>query len=164
MFCHACGAQIQPGYQHCVACGTALGGLQSPPIAPARNRVSGHLRTLGILWIVASALRVLPFAGMHWFHHFGFGSGSEWPFWGGFPGHFLGFLGALSAIWALTGLVGILAGWGLLDRQPWARTLAIVLGCIALIHIPFGTALGIYTLWVLLPPESEQEYRRTARA
>jgi hypothetical protein len=42
--------------------------------------------------------------------------------------------------------------------------LAIVLGCIALVHIPFGTALGIYTLWVLLPAESEEEYRRTARA
>jgi hypothetical protein len=41
---------------------------------------------------------------------------------------------------------------------------AIVFGCIALIHFPFGTALGIYTLWVLLPAESEQEYRRSARA
>jgi glucose uptake protein GlcU len=64
----------------------------------------------------------------------------------------------------VTGLLGILAGWGLMDRQPWARTLAIVLGCIALMKISIGTALGIYTLWVLLPAESEQEYRRTARA
>jgi uncharacterized membrane protein (DUF2068 family) len=62
------------------------------------------------------------------------------------------------------GVLGIIAGWGLLDRQPWARTLAIVLGVINLIHIPFGTALGIYTLWVLLPAESEQEYRSFARA
>jgi len=163
MFCHACGAQIQPGYQHCVACGAALGGLQAPPIVPTQSRLSAHLRTLGILWIVLSAFRVLPVLGMHWFRHLGMGDG--WPpFWGGFPGHFLGILGAVSAVWALTGLIGILAGWGLLDRQPWARMLAIVLGCIALLHIPFGTALGIYTLWVLLPPESEQEYRRTARA
>ena len=167
MFCHGCGAQIQPGQQYCAGCGTAIGGFRAasgsaPGVAPPRNRVYGHVRTLGILWIVGSALRVLPVVGLHWFRPFGDGDG--WPWWGGFPGHWLGILGAIGALWALTGLLGILAGWGLLDRQPWARTLAIVLGCIALVHIPFGTALGIYTLWVLLPAESEEEYRRIARA
>jgi hypothetical protein len=43
--------------------------------------------------------------------------------------------------------------------------LSIVLGCVSLItDIPLGTALGIYTLWVLLPAESEQEYRQLAHA
>jgi len=42
--------------------------------------------------------------------------------------------------------------------------LAIVFGAISLIDIPFGTAIGIYTLWVLLPAESEQEYRTMSRA
>jgi hypothetical protein len=56
---------------------------------------------------------------------------------------------------------GFLAGWGLLNRQPWARMLAIILGVISLFfHIPFGTALGVYTLWVLLPAHSEEEYER----
>jgi hypothetical protein len=36
--------------------------------------------------------------------------------------------------------------------------LGIVLAFLALIRIPFGTALGIYTLWVLLPESSGQEY------
>jgi hypothetical protein len=49
------------------------------------------------------------------------------------------------------------------ERRPWARSLAIVLAVIALLHPPFGTALGIYTLWVLLPTESEDEYRRGRR-
>jgi hypothetical protein len=113
------------------------------------------------VWIVISALRILPVVGLHWFWHFGGGYG--WPFRGGLPGHFLGFLGLISALWAVTGFVGIAVGWGLLTWQPWARILAIVFGCIALIHIPFGTALGIYTLWVLLPAESEREYRQAAR-
>jgi hypothetical protein len=30
--------------------------------------------------------------------------------------------------------------------------------------MPFGTALGIYTLSVLLPAGSEEEYRRISRA
>jgi len=29
-----------------------------------------------------------------------------------------------------------------------------------LINAPFGTALGIYTLWVLLPAQSEEEYEK----
>ena len=45
----------------------------------------------------------------------------------------------------------------------WARILAIILAFLSLIHVPFGTALGIYTLWVLLPASSEQEYQRIAR-
>ncbi len=53
---------------------------------------------------------------------------------------------------------GVLAGWGLLRREPWARPLAIVLGFLSLIHVLFGTALGIYTLVVLLPAEAQREY------
>ena len=55
---------------------------------------------------------------------------------------------------------GILVGLGLRDRKPWARVVAIVLGVIALFHPPFGTALGIYTLWVLMSDEGGVEYRR----
>jgi hypothetical protein len=31
-------------------------------------------------------------------------------------------------------------------------------------NIPFGTALGRYSLWVLLPAESERQYEVLARA
>ena len=55
---------------------------------------------------------------------------------------------------------GFVAGWGLLNREPWGRVLALVLGFLALIHVPFGTALGVYTLWVLLPAHSEEEYAK----
>lgn len=162
MFCTACGTPIQPGHQFCAGCGRPAGGYgPGPGVGSARGRVRANIRPLGILWIVASALRVLPVMGLHWF--WPFRAGGDWPFWGGLPGHFLGFFGALSGVFALMGVLGILAGWGLLSWQPWARTLAIVLGCIALIHIPFGTALGIYTLWVLLPEESAEEFRRAAR-
>ena len=41
--------------------------------------------------------------------------------------------------------------------------LAIVLGFFVLFHFVLGTALGIYTLWVLLPAQSQIEYQRTAR-
>jgi hypothetical protein len=51
--------------------------------------------------------------------------------------------------------MGIVTGWGLLQREEWARVVALVFGFLALLSVPIGTALGIYTLWVLLPSQSE---------
>jgi hypothetical protein len=64
----------------------------------------------------------------------------------------------------LKAAVGFITGWGLLQREDWARTMALVIGFIALINIPLGTALGVYTLWVLLPAQSDDEYRALAQA
>jgi hypothetical protein len=41
--------------------------------------------------------------------------------------------------------------------------LAIVFGIIALLKIPFGTALGIYTLWVLAPSAGGLEWQELSR-
>jgi len=161
MFCTACGTPVQPGQQFCASCGSAAGGYRAAPYAaPPFNRLAAHLRPLAIIWIVASAVRFLPVLGMHWFWPFRTAFG--WPFWGFHPGHLLGFFGVIGAMLGLSGVLGLLAGWGLLSMQPWARTLAIVLGCISLLSLPFGTALGIYTLWVLAPAESAAEFRRAA--
>ena len=51
-----------------------------------------------------------------------------------------------------------------MQRSPWARTAAIILGVLALFHPPLGTALGVYSLWVLLADERGDEYRYLARA
>jgi hypothetical protein len=59
---------------------------------------------------------------------------------------------------------GLLAGWGLLQKEEWARTAALVVGFVALLNVPVGTGLGIYTLWVLLPARSDEEYRGLALA
>jgi hypothetical protein len=44
----------------------------------------------------------------------------------------------------------------LITFKPWARVLAIILSALHLLNIPFGTALGIYGLWVLLSNEGER--------
>ncbi|HTT65813.1 MAG TPA: hypothetical protein VMG35_28380 [Bryobacteraceae bacterium] len=56
-------------------------------------------------------------------------------------------------------LPGLIAGIGLLQFCSWARILTIVLSILDLIHVPIGTALGVYGLWVLLSPESERLFR-----
>lgn len=56
-------------------------------------------------------------------------------------------------IFALPELIG---GIGLLKKKSWSRILVLVLGFLNLIKIPVGTALGIYTIWVLMKDETEK--------
>ncbi len=62
----------------------------------------------------------------------------------------------LMGLMALVGVAGIVAGCGLLGHKNWARIMVMVLGIIALLNFPFGTALGIYTLLVVLKPEAKE--------
>lgn len=55
---------------------------------------------------------------------------------------------------------GLIAGIGLLKHYAWARILTLILGCLNLISVPFGTILGVYTIWVLLKEETEQLFTR----
>ncbi len=63
--------------------------------------------------------------------------------------------GAISVFLLLVSVPSVIAGVGLLYFKPWARILAIIISAIHLMNIPFGTALGIYGLWVLFSPKSQ---------
>lgn len=150
MFCSNCGAELHGNQAYCAGCAQPA---RSIALTPAEGRIAGHIRLLGIFWLALSVFRLLP----------GFGlllvSSAGWTFLPRTVPFFVPvLLLALGALLSLGAIVGIAAGWGLLVRAPWARILAIVLGCLGLMDLPFGTALGIYTLWVLLPAESGREY------
>ncbi len=157
MFCDGCGAAVQPGQAFCSRCGKQIVG----PVAviPQRpGRVQGHIQLLGILWLAASALNslggliLLVLANTLFAHLHAMGA----------PEAATSFLRPLLSVIGIFVLAkaacGFLAGWGLMHHEPWARILTLVLGFIALFNIPVGTALGVYTLWVLLPAQSQQEY------
>ena len=179
MFCSHCGKESSPDAHFCPNCGRALAvQFVQQPVADPRyapqmqiypvNRVQNHIRTLGILWLVAGALRVLA-VGWVWFigrmvfptvlatlvPHFAVGDPLFRVVRGG--------LIFASCLLVVQAVLAIFAGWGLLERQGWARIVAIIAGILSLWHIPFGTALGVYTLWVLLPASSEAEFRHLAR-
>ena len=68
---------------------------------------------------------------------------------------FIGTVGRfIGAIFALLSLPSLLGGAGLLAGFGWARMLVMVLGFLSLFNPPFGTALGVYTLWALLANEN----------
>lgn len=55
---------------------------------------------------------------------------------------------------SIFGLTAIIGGLGLYHRKNWGRLTVLVIGLLALFRIPFGTALGVYTLYVLLKPDA----------
>jgi hypothetical protein len=63
------------------------------------------------------------------------------------------FIAILVAIFSVP---NVIVGWGLLKRKSWSRIAALVLGCLGLLSFPFGTALGIYSLWALTQPEAQR--------
>jgi len=175
MYCNQCGAPLAPDESVCSRCGHALVapgvGARAASLAPPEGRVRRHRKLLAVLWIVRGAL-LLPGGLFLWFGmaHARFmvpriavGPG---PFWGPstFPALVPSLLGAIGIGLLIMGGLSILAGVALLQSESWARILAIVLGILELVSIPFGTALGIYTLWVLLPADSESEFRTLAAA
>jgi hypothetical protein len=64
--------------------------------------------------------------------------------------------GAIAFFLLLLSVPSIVAGIGLLNFKPWSRILTIVVSAFHLLSIPFGTALGIYGLWVLFSQESQR--------
>jgi hypothetical protein len=162
MFCNVCGTELQPTFNLCPKCGSPVGRSMGY-VQPVRcSRLEHHLPTLSILWVAvgvlfllgALALLLVSSVGRLVINDNGIAQ-------------MLGplVMSAVGGSLLLLAVGGILVGVGLRNRESWARTVAVVLGIPALFHPPFGTALGIYTLWVLLSEGSAAEYKRlTTRA
>ena len=67
-------------------------------------------------------------------------------------------LGIFLVILSMPNIIG---GIGLLKRKYWARILILVLCFLSLLSIPFGTALGIYGIWILLKSETVEIFNQT---
>lgn len=157
MFCNRCGAQLPPDSIGCPNCGRRIG---DPVSAVAQSRLQRHLRVVAILWIALGALFAIPGAGFLLFgsslhvilHRQNFLPGI-WPL----------LISLAAGTLVIFAAGGICIGIGLMQHRPWARIAAIILGVLSLFHPPLGTALGIYTLWVLLADESGREYEYLSR-
>lgn len=50
--------------------------------------------------------------------------------------------------------MGVIGGIGLFSYRPWARILIMIVSALNCLNVPVGTAKGIYSLWVLMQPET----------
>ena len=55
----------------------------------------------------------------------------------------------------LFAIPGLICGIGIIKRLKWARVFSLIVGCLNLLSIPFGTALGIYTIWFMISDEAQ---------
>jgi len=67
----------------------------------------------------------------------------------------------LAIVFIIISVPGILAGMGLYKRKEWARILTLILSVIEIFSFPFGTAIGIYSIWALIQPETIAEFSNT---
>jgi hypothetical protein len=166
MYCSACGQPLDPSQTICQKCGRPSAPIAAyAPVPYASNRVRRHVQTVAILWIVYSfwillhwaiAVGFLAGAFSHWGHsNHGLDEFYAFPFF-----HASWLVPLITAVLVGRAILCLVAGVSLLRHAPWARILVIVTAFLALIHPFTGTILGIYTLWVLLPSASGQEYEQ----
>lgn len=169
MYCSGCGQALTPGQPICPNCGRPVAPL--PPMAPPPvpgfevqlESYASKVKALGVLWFIYGGLSLLlGFAALSFAGHFLWGGMGRWmhgpmppmmwfgPLWLRFAGVFL-------AGWAILSAV---AGWGLLQHAGWGRILAIIVAILNILKFPFGTALGIFTLVVLLGYQNTRLYEQ----
>ncbi|MCW0483442.1 hypothetical protein [Gaoshiqia sediminis] len=66
----------------------------------------------------------------------------------------------LAAIMIICSIPGIIGGVGVMKRKQWGRILILIISILNLINFPFGTALGVYSIWALVQPEITAEFER----
>jgi hypothetical protein len=173
MFCQYCGSALDDGARFCKSCGNAVPAPATTPqvFAPDPVQVlSNHVRVMGILWFVYSIFHITMAVWTLAFSHYFLPAiqdaishtNTVFPF----PlFRFMHMFYALTAIYGVaTGILGIFAGVALLQRTRNARVVAIVAAFICVISMPFGTAIAVYTLVILLPGHSARAYEQIAQA
>jgi len=120
-----------------------------------KTRMREHVRILGFLYIGLSALGIIAAVIVFiLLNGTGYITGDKELI---MILHITGIV--VAAILVFFSLPGIFAGLGLLKFESWARILALILGVLQLINIPFGTILGVYTIWVLSRPETVELFK-----
>jgi hypothetical protein len=117
-----------------------------------------HVKVLGVLMIALSAIGLLAALGLGAIFGIGaFATAASGDSDALLALPIIGITGTLlTAFLVIISLPGLIAGWGLLSYKNWARIVAIVLCALQLINFPFGTAIGIYGLWVFLNRDTER--------
>jgi hypothetical protein len=68
----------------------------------------------------------------------------------------------LAVIAMLWGAAHVIVGVPLRRYRPWTRLIALMLGSVDLLLLPYGTALGVYALYVLLNEKGKRLFLNMA--
>ena len=109
-----------------------------------------HIKVVAIVNLLFSALGLLAAAGVLFSGVFGS------LFSGSLIGAIVGSVASVvtAIIVGAISLFGLIAGFGLLNHQQWARWVIIFVSGMRLFRWPMGTLFGGYSLWVLFHDET----------
>ena len=154
MFCSGCGQALVPGQAFCPQCGRPVAPI-APPVPGLQFQLESYaskVKALGVLWFIwAGVSLLLDIAGLEFAKAFLSGPWGPWMH-GPTPPTWI-FPAILRFAWiylVVRAGLSIAAGWGLTERTQWGRIVAIIAAIWNLVKFPFGTALGVWTLVVLL--------------
>lgn len=159
MFCSGCGQALAPGQNFCPQCGRP----SAPPVPPVPGfqfqleNYAHKVKALSILWFIYSGFSLLAgIVGLAFAKAFLNGFLAPWIHNGPQPGapmpewFFPAIIHFALIFLAIRSVLALLAGLGLWQRAEWGRIVAIVAAVFSLLKFPLGTALGIWTLIMLL--------------
>jgi hypothetical protein len=136
-----------------------------PPVPGLQYQLesySAKVGALAVFWFAyAGVSLLLGFAALTFAKTMMSGGFGHWmrgplpPFWMG-PA----FLHLIWVALVLRAALALVAGWGLMEHTQWGRMVAIVAAILNLIKFPFGTALGIATLVILLGYRNSSLYEQ----
>lgn len=169
MYCSGCGQVLQAAHTVCQRCGRPVVG-PVPPVPGLQFQLetyASRVKALGVVWMIYAGLSLLAgiagviFAQAILAGHFGPWANAPWmhgPWANGpwrhdvspFPWMGPALMGFVWVALVVRAGLAIIAGWGLLQRAGWGRIVAIIAAILSLIKFPLGTALGIWTLVILL--------------
>ena len=158
MYCSGCGFGLAPGQPVCPQCGRPVMMAAPPPVPAFQFELAGYaskMRALSTVWFIYGGLALVTgFVGMAfmnaWFN--GHGSWMQGP-WGHTPFPPFWFGPMIRFGWTFViarSVLALMAGYGLMERAPWGRMVAIVAAFLSILKFPFGTAIGVWTLIMLM--------------
>lgn len=110
-----------------------------------------HVTLVGALHIGFGILGVLGAVAIYVTFHFAFGF-VEYDY---MAQKIITFTGnTLSLVILFFSCLGVIGGAGLFSYRPWARILVMIVSAINCLNVPVGTAKGVYSIWVLMQPET----------
>jgi zinc-ribbon domain len=159
MLCTQCGNEVEQQARFCSKCGHELAPAQMSP--RQQHDMTMHVNVLGWLYIGTGVLvgmlgLVIIFASQLITR-----MPIPWP--QEVPAGIVPFVGSIVVIaglatMALAGAVAA-AGIGLLQYTNWGRVLAVITAAFLALKFPIGTAIAIYTFWVLFSAEGRDHYK-----
>lgn len=118
--------------------------------------MENHVKVIAVLWIIFGILGIL-LALLTFFLLFGLSFIPDMDHEGQIILKYVAMGGSIFI--ALLSIPEIIGGIGLLKKKEWGRIVTLAVAFLALLNIPIGTALGIYTLVILLNNESVKLFK-----